>query len=132
MCDAAYSAWRINGFESIYALKSNALTALLRLCVKSQRIKGRLLICGTGVHFCRIKRLSYRSWRKSNYIVLLGSLLLCHVFPQRIKDLNLELLVYYRPWPKGTICSPSVRHHLCLSVHPSVSQFVRFCFCNKF
>ena len=29
-------------------------------------------------------------------IVLLGSLLLCQVFSQRIKDLNLELLVYYR------------------------------------
>jgi len=42
------------------------------------------------------ERLSYWSWRKRNYIVLLGSLLLCHVFPQRIKDLNLELLVYYR------------------------------------
>jgi len=135
-CDAAYSAWRINGFKSIYALKCNAWPASLRLCVEHQRIKGRLLICGTPVHFCRIKRLFYRSWRKRNYIVLLGSLLLCHVFPQGIQDLNLELLVHYRSWPKQTICSPSVCHHVRLfvrpSFRPSVSQFVRFCFCDNF
>ena len=63
-----------NGFKSIVALKCNAYTASRRLCVEHQRIKGRLLICGTAVHFCRNKRLSYRSWRKRNYIVLLGSL----------------------------------------------------------
>ena len=53
----------------------------IHLCVEMQRINGltpgRLLLCGTIVPFCRNKRLSYRSWRKINYIVLLGSLLLC-------------------------------------------------------
>ena len=33
-----------------------------------------------------------------SYIVLLGSLLLCHVFPQGIKDLNLELYAHYRSY----------------------------------
>ena len=61
----------------------------MRLCVENQRIKGRLLICGTSVHFCRNKRMSFRSWTKRNYIVLLGSLLLCHVFPQGIRELEI-------------------------------------------
>jgi len=51
-----------------------------------------------------------------DYIELLGSLLLCHVFPQGIKYFYLELLVHYRSWPKGAICPPSVRHHVRLSV----------------
>jgi len=75
------------------------------------------------VHFCRNKRPSYRSRRKRNNIVLLDSLLLCHVFPQGIKDLYLELLVHYRSWPKGTnVHPPSAIISVCLSV--SSSDFV--------
>ena len=107
----------------------------IHLCVEMQRIngftpfmrwksthKGKIAYMRHNCAFCRFKRLSYRCWRKRNFIVLLDYILLCHVFPQRIEYLNLELfnIGLYR---RGQyVHPPSAIMSVCPPVRQSVSS----------